>query len=101
MIKAIRKSFGCDKLNGYIIFLLGTHPIYDVRAPGNQFTRDAEYTNSRRDRTFLPIPLHLGNSWNLAAKIVDILHQSAPRSLKDVTGTHIDISIHERCVCEF
>ena len=115
IIRAIHKCFDYEKMEGYRIVLLDTHPRYDIRAPDNLFIQDLDYLKLieeferhraakfryyfKRGRIFLPIPIYFENNWNLADKIVDSLHQAALRRLRDVAGTRIDIYIHEHSVC--
>ena len=100
MIEATHRKCGYGKLDGYNIVLLGTHPLYDVLAPGNGCKTDFDspklIQESGRKRThgikyylesgrvFLHISIYCGDDWNLADKIVDSLHQVAVRRLKDV-----------------
>ena len=115
IIRAVYLRFDYEKLDGYKIVLLDTHPRYDVRAPDNMFIKDFDYLRLisefehhnaarfhyyfKRGRIFLPIPIYFENNWNLADKIVDSLHRAAIRRLKDVMGTQITLYIHEHSVC--
>ena len=115
IVRAVHLRYDYERIDGYKIVLLDTHPRYDVRAPDNNFIKDFDYLKLldeferhsvarfqyyfKRGRIFLPIPIYFENNWNLADKIVDSLHRAAIRRLKDGGGTQIEIFIHEHSVC--
>ena len=115
IVKTIHRKFDYEQTDGYKIVILDVHPRYDIRAPDNNFIKDFDYLNLikeferhqvsnfnfyfKKGRIFLPIPIEIENSWNLADKLVDNLHKAATRRLKDSPNIRLNLYIHEHSVC--